>query len=314
MLYLILAILSSMLVSVLMRLSGKFSKNGMTMLAANYAMCTVAALALACGDSSLVPAGEGLPMTLLLGGVSGVLYLLGFVLLRWNIGRSGVVLSATFQKLGVIVPTLAAVTIFREKVQWLQMVGVAVAIAAILVMHEKQPEGNGKSGHGGMAGLIALMLCGGVCDVMAKVFENLQMAEGFNDLYLVFTFGTALVLCAALCVAKRQGITWGDVLCGVAIGIPNYMSARFLLLALTRLEAVVVYPTFSVGTIVLVTLVGVLAFREKLNVRKGLALGMILCALVLLNVKGETENETVDLGGQRVTEQTDGGAGADAGK
>ena len=46
MLYLILAILSSMLVSVLMRLSGKFSKNGMTMLAANYAMCTVAALAL----------------------------------------------------------------------------------------------------------------------------------------------------------------------------------------------------------------------------------------------------------------------------
>ena len=95
MLYLILAILSSMLVSVLMRLSGKFSKNGMTMLAANYAMCTVAALALACGDGSLVPAGAGLPMTLLLGGVSGVLYLLGFVLLRWNIGRSGVVLSAT---------------------------------------------------------------------------------------------------------------------------------------------------------------------------------------------------------------------------
>ena len=68
--------------------------------------------------------------------------------------------------------------------------------------------------------------------------------------------------------------------------MPNYLSARFLLLALAAMPdlAVVVYPTFSVGTIIAVTLVGVLAFREKLNVRKLIALGMILGALVLLNL------------------------------
>lgn len=312
MIYLILAILSSMLVSVLMRLSSRFSRNGMTMLAANYVMCTVAALALAAGDGSLVPEGEGLPMTLLLGGVSGVLYLLGFVLLRWNIGRSGVVLSATFQKLGVLVPTIAAVTIFHEQVHWLQLVGVAVAVAAILVMHERQPEARAKGA--ALPGLIALMLCGGVCDVMSKVFENLALAEGFNDLFLVCTFGVALALCAILCVVKKQGICWGDVLCGMAIGVPNYMSARFLLLSLGSLEAVVVYPTFSVGTIVLVTLVGVLAFREKLNLRKGVALGMILGALVLMNMKEEEKHETPDHGGQRIAEQTGDGAGAVAGE
>ena len=46
----------------------------------------------------------------------------------------------------------------------------------------------------------------------------------------------------------------------------------------------VVYPTFSVGTIIAVTIVGVLAFREKVGKRKLIALGMILGALVLLNV------------------------------
>ena len=75
-----------------------------------------------------------------------------------------------------------------------------------------------------------------------------------------------------------------DVLCGLALGVPNYMSARFLLWALKAVPVVVVYPTFAVGTIIVVTCVGVLAFREKVEKRKLIALGMILGALVLLNV------------------------------
>ena len=46
----------------------------------------------------------------------------------------------------------------------------------------------------------------------------------------------------------------------------------------------VVYPTLSVGTIIAVTLVGVTAFREKLEKRKLIAIGIILGALVLLNI------------------------------
>ena len=44
------------------------------------------------------------------------------------------------------------------------------------------------------------------------------------------------------------------------------------------------YPAYSVGTILVVTLTGVLAFREKLSKQQWFALGMILVALVLLNV------------------------------
>jgi multidrug transporter EmrE-like cation transporter len=62
------------------------------------------------------------------------------------------------------------------------------------------------------------------------------------------------------------------------------MSARFLLWALREVPAVVVYPSFSVGTIIVVTLVGVAAFREQVEKRKLAALGLILGALVLLNV------------------------------
>ena len=279
MLYLLLAILSSTAVAVLMRLSGRFSRNGMTMLASNYLMCTIAAGVLA--GWPLIPEGEGLAFTVATGAFSGVLYLLGFVLLRWNMGRNGVVLPATFQQLGVMLPTLAAITIFRESPRWTQLVGIAIAAAAILVMQERQAQ----SGQRSLPGLLALLLVCGGCDLMAKVFEHWGNPAQ-NDHYLLYTFVTAFVLCVALCLYKRQGITVGDVLCGLAIGVPNYMSARFLLLSLTTLPGVVVYPSFSVGVIIAVALVGVLCFREKLSRRKLIALGMILAALVLLNLKG----------------------------
>lgn len=279
MIYLVLAIISSALVSVVMRLSQRFARNNITMLAANYVMCTAAAAFLAGG---VVPAGEGAALTMGLGSICGVLYLLGFVTLQWNIHRNGVVLPATFQKLGVLVPTIAAITIFGESARWTQLLGIAVAVGAILLMQgpgARAGEGNAKN----FAGLLALLMCGGMSDVMSKVFQTWGNADHGNY-FLVFTFLIALVLCTVLCLVKKQSVTVPDVLCGLALGIPNYMSARFLLWALRDVPAVVVYPSFSVGTIIVVTLAGLLCFREKVEKRKLVALGLILGALVLLNI------------------------------
>ena len=68
------------------------------------------------------------------------------------------------------------------------------------------------------------------------------------------------------------------------VGIPNFFSARFLLKAVSALPAVVVYPTFSVGTMLLVTVAGVLVFREQLRKNQWIALAVILAALILLNI------------------------------
>ncbi len=276
MLYLMLAILSSALVSIVMRLSGKYTRNGMTMLAANYVMCTAASAVLAGG---VLPTGEGTSFTLLLGGVTGVLYLLGFLLLRWNIQRNGVVLPATFQKLGVLVPTLAAITLFGETPRVTQLLGVAVAVGAILLMQGRADSSARRS----TPGLLALLLCGGMSDIMSKCFESWGNGD-HAGYFLTITFGVALIGCVILCIVKKQSVTLSDVGWGLALGIPNYMSARFLLWALKDVPAVVTYPSFSVGTIVLVTLTGLLAFCEKVDARKLIALGMILGALVLLNV------------------------------
>ena len=278
MIYLILAIVSSMLVSVLMRLSEGRCRGGAALLAMNYLMCCVLAFVFT-GTPELFPAENGLSLTILLGVIGGLFYLGAFILLQWNISKNGVVLPATFMKLGVLVPTLMAMAIFGETPRITQILGVIAAVVAILIING----GKGKQQAGSILGLILLLLAGGGADGMSKIYEEAG-APALKDHFLLYIFIVAFILCLLLCALRRQRIGARELLFGAAIGVPNYLSSRFLLLALSDVPAVVAFPSYSVATIVLVTLAGLFCFKEKLERRKLIALAIILAALVLLNV------------------------------
>ena len=277
MIYLLLAILSSALVSLTMRFGEGRAPNRVAMLAVNYVCCAV--LAAVYTGGSLLAKGDGAGVAWGLGAGSGVMFLASFLLLQWNVRTNGVVLSSTFMKLGVIVPTVMAVTIFGETPRLTQLAGLALAVAAILIINLEKGGGKAKNG----AGLIVLLLGGGVTDCLSKVYEHWGAPE-LESHYLLYTFAAAMVLCIGLALWKRQGLTWMDMLCGLVIGIPNYFSARFLLLSLGSVPAVLAYPTYSVATIVAVSLAGVLFFREKLSHRQLAGMGVILAAIALLNL------------------------------
>ena len=105
-----------------------------------------------------------------------------------------------------------------------------------------------------------------------------------NEIKEFFNFLVALVLCVLLVLVKKQRFALPELGLGLLLGIPNYFSSRFLLLSLQEIPAMIAYPTYSVGTIVFVTVVGMVFFREAISRKKGLALGLIAAALILLNI------------------------------
>lgn len=278
MIYFLLAMLSSAMISVLMRLSGKYVRNNITLLAFNYCMCSLLG-AVMTQTTDFFPQTDGIGLTAALGICNGFLYLGSFVLFQWNIGRNGVVLPSTFMKLGVLVPTLMAIIVFGEVPTLPQTIGILGAVGAIvLIQFEK---GQGKAGSS--LGLIFLLLVGGLGDGMSKVYETYGNAA-LSSHFLLYTFLVALVLCIAFCLFKKQSVTPADALFGLLIGIPNYFSSHFLLKSLDHIPAIIAFPGYSVGTIVLVTLAGRIFFQEKLRKRQLAALGIILAALALLNL------------------------------
>lgn len=278
MIYLLLAILSSALVSVEMRLSSDKVRHNLGMLTVNYLMC-VAVAACYTGLTRLFPAGTETVKTLAMGAVHGGLYLLSFVLFQNSVKKNGVVLSATFMKLGLLVPILLSLFLFGERPGMLQIIGFCIAVGAIVINNWNKDTVQMRMS----AGLLLLLIAGGAGDAMAKVYEQWG-SQLLAPQFLFYTFLTAFLLCVVLMLRKGQRVGTQELLYGLLIGVPNFFSARFLLLALEDVPAVIAYPSYSVATLLVVTLTGVLVFKERLRKRQWLALGLILVALVLLNV------------------------------
>jgi len=280
MLYLLLAIASSALISIIMRLSEHYVKNEMGMFMANYAVCMVLSY-LYMPDKAFLPvmAEPGNGFTWMLGIISGILYLASFVFMKKNMVKNGIVMTSTFMKLGVLVPTLMAVVIFREMPRGTQVVGFVLAVLGILGMYLERQTTNHDFNK---VWLLLLLFLSGLTDAMANIFDELGN-KSFKDMYLLITFAIALLIAAALTFRGGARVACKDLMVGVLIGIPNYYSARFLLKALGEIPAVVAYPTFSIGTIAVITLTGVVAFKEKLTIRQMFAVGLIAVAVVLLN-------------------------------
>lgn len=276
MLYLFLAITSSVLVSVIMRLSTDRAKNRFTMLAANYLMCLTVASCFT-GFDALFPNAEGLPATLGMGAVNGVLYLTSFVIYQRSVRRCGIVLSSTFMKLGLLVPMAVSVLIFWELPSPVQAVGFVIAIIAIILINAGKAEGSFSPA------LFALLVVGGGANAMSEIFEQIGPAS-LSSQFLLYTFLTAFVLCCSLVLLKKERPDRTSILFGLLIGIPNYFSARFLLLSLRSVPAVIAHPTYSVVSVATVSILGVCIFRERLKLRQWVAMAIIGCALILLNL------------------------------
>lgn len=277
MLYLLLAICCSAMISIIMRISRDRVTGNVSMLAMNYLMCLIIAAAYT-GMENLFPASPNLIGTMGMGTIHGILYLGSFVLLQINVKRNGVVLPAIFMKLGLLVPMVLSIFLFGEVPGLSQVVGFFIAVVAIVLINME----SGASGTKFKSGLILLLVGGGSADAMSKIYEVYGAPE-LSAQFLLYTFIIALLLCTGLMLWKGERPGKAEVLFGLVIGVPNYFSAKFLLRSLEDVAAVVAYPTYSVGTILVVTLAGVLVFRERLSRRQWIAIGIILAALVLLN-------------------------------
>ena len=163
MIYLLLAVICSVLISLLMRLSKQHIKNSIAMFLANYIVCSTLAK-IYIGDTAVFSFAKISYFAILLGIMCGILFLGSFFMLNLNIRRNGVVLSAVFMRLGVLVPIIVAMIFYGEMPKPLQTIGFILAVIAILLIYFEKNDAAGKDTSKWL--LILLFLVGGAGDCL----------------------------------------------------------------------------------------------------------------------------------------------------
>ena len=311
--FLFLAVACSLGIATVFKLAERRDLDRTALLAVNYAVAAVLALALQGADARAlggVPAGA-----VALGVVQGVLFIGGFWLFSVAIRAVGVGLAAGAMRLSVVVSVLASWAIWGEAPTAVQGVGLALAAAAFVLVARPAGGAGGSVAGGSIAGeapaataaagasagasarpaaaagggallLGLLFLSGGLVDVAMKAFQTGYAARVPTATFLLVVFVVAFAVGAAAVAATgvRTG-RWpapATLAWGVGLGVINYGSADFFLRALGALPAPVVFPLNSVSIVLGAALVGRFVWHEPLSRANAAGLGLAALAVALL--------------------------------
>jgi drug/metabolite transporter (DMT)-like permease len=281
MLALLLSIAFSVTIAHLFKWAQKRQLSILTLFFVNYAMATgIALLTMEAGTLVRLSRGEiGMAVGL------GIFFITTFYIYQFAIARLGVSISVTLMRLAVLIPILAAII-------WLHEVpGIATGLAAgliLLAIPLASPRW-GQPGIGLRSGLatlwpgLLLFVAYGLTDFGLKLKAHL-FGIANKEAFLAVLFATSTFI--ALLLSLRQRLRPGreELFMGLALGLVNYASTYFFLIALNALPAYVASPINSAGIILLAALSGKLLWHEQLSFSQYLFFTLAAIAVALIYI------------------------------
>jgi len=303
MIHLLLAIICSTSIALILKHGEEKNHSRYVILSMNYIMATVISLSLVISkdlfksfsgasidnllrqleighggaEGFLSPQGTAL-WALLIGIPTGVLYFLGFYYYQRSVRESGVGMAGSYAKMGILVPMILSMLFWREFPGGLQWVGMILALSAIAMVNLNVGSKNIFSSIKPV--LLLLFLACGISEFTNKLYQRYGMLE-MKDLFLFFLFATALLISV---FKVRRKPRRNEILTGLTVGIPNFFASFFLINALARIPASVVFPSYSAGSIALICIGGRVLFGERLSRRELTAVITAMVALLLINL------------------------------
>lgn len=218
----------------------------------------------------------------------GFIFLFNFYMIGKTIEIFGVAVGTVATKMSIAISVIAAFVIFNETVTIFKIVGVLLAIAAvILVTYTKNSIDFNKA----LLLYPAIVLFNSaVIDVLLNYANQFYLKPATYNLFNFYSFTSCAVLSVlvALVLKFTRGftITLKDVVAGIILAAPNYFCIYFTIKALDipGWGSAVVYPVISVSIISIATLLAWLFFKEKLLPINFIGLVTAVIAILLITL------------------------------
>lgn len=298
MLALFLSVFCSVTIVFIFKYFARFRVDTFQALIVNYVTC-VGVGWLASGRPSLTPllaGGPWLGAAVALGG----LFIGTFYLVALTAQRVGVSAASVANKMSLILPVLFNLLVLRlsqRPYTFINYAGMALALLAILLTALPRRPAARATGSEAPATPAAgwwlpvlLFVSSGAGDSLLNFASSTLLPDAATrTLFPLVTFGTAgaigLVLLLVRMTQGGQQFAPKNLVAGMVLGIPNYFSIYFLMLALGNFgnDGAFVYPVANVATILLGAVGAAFLFREQLGTRGRVGLATAVVALMLIS-------------------------------
>lgn len=289
MIYLILSICCSALLLVNFRVFPRFKINTYQAIAFNYTVCFATGMALMpAGQSFQLDFGQNWTWYCLLLGVG---FVVTFVLSGQSTQKMGITATSLANNVSLVIPVLVSLFLLNTQgkvFDWLNYIGLLLAIIAVaLSAIKKEKAAKDKSA---IYLPIAVFIMYGLTNAAINYLNinYIPNPELTIPVTLVMVFGamiTGYLLAIVRYFKNKEKIEVKNLLASISLGVPNFLSFYWIILALTSFgnSGAYVYPLYNVGVILLSSFIAWLIFKEKLNNLNKAGLVFAILAIVLIS-------------------------------
>jgi drug/metabolite transporter (DMT)-like permease len=204
-----------------------------------------------------------------MGLIIGFFFIVVFNLLATGAQKVGMAVSTVANKMSVIIPVIFAFAVLGNHITTLKVVGISLALVGVILTTTNGSKLNFDKKY---LPLILIIFFGqGIADCIFNYAQHYYV-EGEESKIFISTmfFGactTGILLLIPRLIQKKTKFKFKNLLWGIALGVPNYLTVYYFFQALESgiMESSQVYPILNMGVIVLSALSGFLLFKERLS-------------------------------------------------
>jgi drug/metabolite transporter (DMT)-like permease len=288
MIYLFLSIFFSTIILVIFRMFRRYGVNTFQAIVYNYIIAFVVGFGLY-GDewrSEHLEQGSWIPYAFIIGG----LFIGLFLLMGKSSQENGIGITSVTVKMSLAIPVTMAIFLYNENIYLAKIVGIIGALIGVFLITFQRRSQRKKGSPNNVLFLIILFFGSGALDTLLNYVERVASGDLSLALFSAIGFGIAgviglMVLVVAL-VMKKQRFHWKNVFGGIILGVPNFFSIYFLMMAVRYpdLDDSITYALNNVGIVMASFLIGIIAFKESITPLKIVGGIVAIIAIFLLTV------------------------------
>lgn len=285
MIYLLLSILSSSFIFVLFKLFKKYGLNTLQAIVFNYFIACMVGFFIFIKETDItqIPSKLWFPGTLIL----GVLFISVFYLAAITAQRSGLSVVSVATKMSVAIPVLFGILYFKESSGIIKITGIILALVAVYLTSMKSREGIAIKKEN-LIFPILVFLGSGIIDTSIKYLESSYVNKtdvalfSTTIFFVAGTIGTGVLIVQGFMGTLR--ITGKNILGGISLGIPNFFSIYFLVMALRSkgFESSTVFTINNVAIVLVSTVLGIALFKERLIPKNWIGIALAIISILLV--------------------------------
>lgn len=286
MIYLLLSIIASTLIFIIFNLLGKYKVNTLQAIIVNYFTAFITGVL---SYESTTTITEIINKDWFYGAIFlGILFIAIFNVMALTAQRNGLSVASVASKMSVVIPIIFGLYAYKESLGIQKGIGITLALIAVYLTSIKE-----KSESFSLKGLwlpTLLFFGSGVIDSAIKFIETTYVSKNGIPIFSATIFAIAgiigIIILSAKAIKGQFKFDYRSIFGGIILGIVNYYSIYMLLKALQfeGFESSTIFTVNNVAIVMLSTLIGLIAFKEKLSHKNWLGIGIAIVSIILVTL------------------------------